>query len=279
MEDGQRTQNRVPRRPHRVIATAPSNAEIICALGAEDCLVAVSPFSTFPPSLAALPKIGGIRDPDLERIVSLRPDLMVLRGHSSQLESLASQHSLAIYRDRTDSLDSLFVTIRDLGEILGRTESASDIIDSIRRGLDEVESASAGGERLRVLFTIRSPDRLAAITTIGRHSYIHDLIEIAGGRNLFGDMEMGYLETSLEEVIARKPDVVVEAMPGYDLNGAERSRLTQQWSEMCMIPAVERGRIHYLTEDYTLVPSPRIVLLARELQRLIMRDKGNASHS
>ncbi len=256
----------------RVIASAPNNAEIVCALGAEDLLVGVSPYATFPSSLATLPKIGGIQDPDLEQILALRPDLLILRGRFPQVEKLCAARDIAIYYDQTDTLPSLYQTITDIGRLLDRTAQAQQLVESIRTELAKIRSATANGSRPRVLLTVRSPDRLADITSVGGRSYLDTLIEIAGGNNMFGDLDAAYPHVSLEEIIARDPEVILEAMPGEDLTESAQDKLFQQWKAVGTLTAVRHGRVHWLTADYVLVPSPRVTLLASKLQALLAPD-------
>ena len=100
--------------PQRIIANAPSNAEIVCALGAGDRLVGVSRYVSYPPELKDLPRLGGLDDPDLEAILTLRPDLILQRGHNEHVARLCARHGISLYHDRTDSLPSLFTTIEEI---------------------------------------------------------------------------------------------------------------------------------------------------------------------
>jgi len=255
--------------PKRIIATAPSNAEIVCALGAGNRLVGVSPYVTYPPEIADLPKVGGIHDPDLEAVLRLRPDLVISRGQNTHLENLCRQSHIDLYQDRTDSLASLHETIRELGEVLACQESATALNASLDKRLNEIRRASMGRKRPKVLFTLRSPDRLASITTVAGDSYLASVLQLAGGENIFGELEVAYPQVSLEEILARQPEVIIEAMPGEELSPKQTEELRSQWRELGSIPAVREKRIHVLTEDYVLIPSPRVVLLAERLQTLL----------
>ena len=118
---------------------------------------------------------------------------------------------------------------------------------------------------------MRGPDRLANISTVGKGSYLHELIELAGGKNVFGDLDVAYPQVSLEEIVARRPEVIIEVSPGGRPAGGH-VQLTTQWHPLQQIPAVRNGRVHVLTEDYALIPSPRLVLLAEKLLSLLYAD-------
>ncbi|MCB9851021.1 MAG: ABC transporter substrate-binding protein [Phycisphaerales bacterium] len=251
----------------RIIANAPSNAEIVCALGACDKLVGVSRYATYPTEVKDLPKLGGLDDPDLEAMLALRPDLVIQRGGNPHVERMCEQQQIVLYIDRTDSLPSLFTTIDELGGLLGRTEEAANLAKSLRDRLDAVR-AKAPKHRPRVLLVLRSPDRLAPLTTVGKPSYLSSVIELAGGDNVFGNVDVAYPQIGLEEVIAARPDVILDVMPGEEIDDTRRAALLKQWQAVASVPAVQSDEVHILTEDYVLIPSPRVVLLAEKLNRL-----------
>ncbi len=261
----------VPAPPKRIIALAPNAVEILWSLGVEDRLVAVSEYTTYPPQARSLPRIGGVRDPDLEAILALQPDLIILRGRQDRLESLCQRRGIGTYHDPTEQLPDLYRTITRLGETCDRREQAARLIQQIRADLAKVKTSVAGRPPTRVLLCMRDPARLANITTVARGSYLHDLIEIAGGVNVFGELDVPYPRVSIEEIVARQPDVILEAMPGWTPTDDPTS-LIEQWQELDTIPAVRNRRIHVLTEDYVLIPSPRVTLLAQALVRLLHPD-------
>jgi ABC-type Fe3+-hydroxamate transport system substrate-binding protein len=257
-----------PPAPQRIIAAAPSNVEIICALGAADRLVGVSSFASYPESVLSLPKVGGIHDPDLETILALKPDLVVLRGRNAQVVELCAENGIRLYVDQTDTLPSLFITINELGALLHVDNEARELTESLQGRLDAIRRAAEGRARPRVLLSLRSLDRLASVTTVARGSYLDAIIKLAGGENIFGEMDMAYPEVSLEEILARKPDIVLEAMPGEELEESQRQDTLEQWRRVGVFQGDPAGHVHFLTEDHVLIPSPRVGLLAERLERI-----------
>ncbi len=266
-----------PDSPPRVIALAPNAAEIICGLGACDLLVGVSRFCTYPSELERVPKIGGLRDPDLETVLALKPDLVILRGKSGPLRRFCRLHAIPVYDDRVESIDDLYRTIAELGRLVNRTGQASAMIDRIKRELDAITAQVRDLPRPRVLFTLRSPMALANVITAGDGTFISELIEIAGGRNVFRDSPTLYPSVSLEEIVGRNPEVIVEAMTAEKIDGRKRKRLIRQWRALGPVSAVRKGRVHFVTDGYFTIPSDRMILTARELVTLIhpelSRDK------
>lgn len=255
--------------PERIIAIAPSSAEVICALGAEERLVGISSYVTWPQSLLTLPRVGGLHDPSLESIIAIKPDLVILRGSSTSLERMCADHDIRVYRDRTDSLPSIFTTITELGELLGAVDQADALKRDLRSQLDQIEMASRSDDPPAVLLTLRGPERLANVTTVAGDTYLNELIRIAGGRNIFGDTDAPYPQIRMEEIVARQPDVIIELLPGLSIDDAQRDALLAQWQPFDSIKAVRAGEVRFITDDYATVPSPRVVLMARRMADII----------
>ncbi len=253
----------------RVIALAPNAAEIICGLEACDLLVGVSSFCKFPPQLDGVPKIGGLRDPDLEVILTLKPDLVILRGQTGPTRRLCLDRGIPVYDDKVESLHDLYTTITDLGRLVGRQTEAVAMIDLIKSELQAVARRVAGLGRPKVLFTLRSPQTLSNVFTTGNRTFISELIEIAGGRNIFADSEVLYPAASLEEIVARNPDVIIEAMTSDQLGDQQRRQLLDQWRKLGPVTAVRTGRVHFVTDGHFTIPSQRVTLTARTLMSII----------
>ena len=263
-----RADRSTPAPVRRIVALAPNTVEIISELGAGDLLVGVSEFTVYPPETSHLPRIGGLRDPDLETILKLRPDLVILRGRQENLEAVCRSRGIAVYYDPTNLLADLYRTIADLGGLLDRRPQADALCERIRRQLDHIRHQADGKPRVRVLMSMRSPDRLSDIGTPARGSYLHELLELAGGENIFGDLDAAYPQVGIEEIVARRPEVILEIMPGYK-PPSDEAAIVEQWRPLSAVPAVRDGHVHVITEDYALIPSPRIVLLAQKLLTLL----------
>ncbi|MCK4661024.1 MAG: ABC transporter substrate-binding protein [Phycisphaerae bacterium] len=258
-----------PQTTSRIIALAPSTVEIVCELGAAERLIAVGSYCDYPPAIARLPRIGGIRDPDLEAILALRPGLLMLRGRSDILNKLCHDNGIAIYHDPTETLAGLERAVLEIGELLHLPQRAAQIVARMQAELAAVRRAVEHRPRPRVLFTTRSPDRLVNIYTASKGSYLDELITLAGGENIFGDQDTDYPLVSMESIVARQPEVIIESLFGAADKPGLHEAIVAQWRRVGPVPAVESGRIHILTADYATVPSPRVGLMAKDLARII----------
>lgn len=265
--------------PHRIVTIAPNSAEIVCGLGACDRIVGVSKFCVHPPELHDRPRVGGLFDPDLEKIVALRPDLVVIRGRIESLEALCKQRGIAVYHDETDTLAGVTVCVMDLGKRLGLMKEAATLNADFRRRLQAIRRRVADRPKPRVLLTLsRQPDRLANVLTAGRGSFLDEMLEIAGGKNVFGHLEMRYPQVSAEGIVAHRPDVIIEFLPEVTLTPELRRAMLDQWrklgsiGEHACVPAVANGRIHFLTDDHALIPSPRYVEIIDKVSRILHPD-------
>ncbi len=255
--------------PQRIISIAPNATEILFDLGAGDRLVGVCTFCVYPESIKSLPRVGAYIDPDLERIAALQPDLLILRGSVESIENLCKSRGIAIYKDPTESLDDIFRTVAELGKLTQREVAADQIVERMRRELAAVRERVAGRPRPRVLLTIsRKLDAAESIYTGGKGSFVHELIELAGGANAFGDQDVRYPVVSGESILARQPEVIIEAMPEANVTEAMEQEIRRQWAVLGPLPAVTSGRIHILRDDNATIPSPRISHIAAKLADL-----------
>jgi iron complex transport system substrate-binding protein len=258
------------RTPQRIVTIAPNSAEIICALGACDRIVGVSKFCVYPAELVERATVGGLFDPDLEKIIALRPDLVVLRGRSESVERLCRDRGIAVYHDKTDTLAGVETCIKDLGRLLGCQKEADALARHFRGRIEQIRRRTADRPKPRVLLTVsRRPDRLANPLTTGKGTFLDEMLEIAGGENVFGQTEMAYPQVSLESIFARRPDVIIEMMPEVTLTPTLKRQVVDQWRTVGSIPAVAKDRIVFLTDDHCLIPSPRYVEIIEKVSRIL----------
>ena len=256
--------------PARIVTLGPSAAEIICLLGACDHVVGVSRYCTHPPELQDLPRIGGLVDPDLERIVALRPDLVVLRGNSEAVTALCSKLGIRVYLDRTETLADIQTTINELGGILQRSGQARQLATEFQARLSSIRATGARHAPPRVLLTVsRRPDRLADVLTAGKGTFLSEAVAIAGGTNVFGHLDLAYPQVSLESIVAAAPDVIIEFMPGAEVTDDDLATFKTQWQSLGPTPAGDTGCIHAITADHALMPSPRFVGIVETMATML----------
>lgn len=253
----------------RIISISPNSTEIIAALGAADRLVAVSDFCVWPESITKLPHIGGLFDTNLEALLTLRPDLIVLRGQQKAVEDLCATNGIILFRDTTESLDDIYETLHQLGELLDRKEQAAAVEKRMRQRLMQITTAVADRPRPRILMTIaRNTDGLTSVMSAAAGTFVDDMIVAAGGENVFSKSALSYPTISPEAILMSNADVIVEAMPEVKLSPELEMKLLAQWREFGALPAVKNNRVHVVTDDNVTIPSPRIADVIAKLARL-----------
>jgi iron complex transport system substrate-binding protein len=237
--------------PARIVSLAPSNTEILFALGVEARVVAVDAYSDYPPAAAEKPTIGDYADPDLEQIVALDPDLVLATAvHETtivpRLEALGIPAAVIEPADLAATLDS----ITTIGMLTGRDDAATELVCALHARIDAVAAAVAGAARPRVFFEL-SPD----LYTAGHGTFVDDLIARAGGENVVGAGLGPWPQLSAEAVIAADPEVILLA--DHEAGVTPDSVAARPgWS---VVSAVRDERIVPLDTDLVVRPGPRVV--------------------
>jgi iron complex transport system substrate-binding protein len=230
-------------------------------------------FCNFPPEAAKLPKIGSLLHPDVEAIVALHPDLVVVQNKYRSLPDQLTRLNIRYVEVPSDDLAGIFEGARAIGRAAGSTQAAEQLISSIQSRFDVVRRRAAGLPKPRVAFIVgHTGNRLEGLVAGAAHSYFSDLIEIAGGSDIFADSASPYPRISLEEILSRNPDVILE------LSGQEKEKQDQVirlWSEHRSIRAVANNRVYAIPPGPFLIPGPRAAEAAESLVR-ILHPKGGS---
>jgi len=267
----------VSAQPQRIVSTAPSLTELLYALGLGDEVVGVTRFCRYPPEAMKKPKIGDFINPNLEAIAALKPDLVVIQTNPVHLAArLQALHLHVLEVDQQD-IAAIYTSIRQVGGATGVADRAMNLIDSIRSGLDAVRSQAARFPRTRVMFVVgRTPGRLDGLIVAGKASYLNEVIDIAGGENVFRDASAAYPEVSLEEVIARNAGVIVDIGDMGDdvaVTPEHQREVMAVWQRVPSVEAVKRHRVFALAPDQYLVPGPRVVDAARAMFNVLHTER------
>lgn len=262
-----------------VVTFAPSITETVFAIGQGDRVTGVTDFCLYPPEVAALPKLGGVFNPDLEALAALAPAVLIVPGPSStgKLAEFARRMGVAVVDGHMDSLATIDAGIQRIGDALGAADEATMVRQEIAAQLDAIARAVADRPRPRVLLVAsRDTHTLDSVFTMGGTSFLSELLDVAGGENIFAGETQPYFEASKEAIVASEPDAIVEFHAGEALTEEELARFRSDWSALPTLPAVRDGRVYLLTEDFTLIPGPRIVETARLLAQRLHGD-GDAA--
>jgi iron complex transport system substrate-binding protein len=252
--------------PERIISMAPSITETLFALGLGERVIAVSNFCNFPEEAQERPLIGGVLNPNWEVIISLSPDL-VIAPQSSNLEAGFKKYQIPSLFVRVDTLDDIFFALDKIGQATSKSDEAKIIIQNIKAEMEQTSQQVADFPRPKVLLVIA----YQPLTAAGKGTYLDELITLAGGENILSKEEKGYPKVSMEEVVRRAPEIILNATFG--------SEKLDFWRRFGAIPAVKSGRIHNLESDSVVHPGPRVAEALQMIARLIHPEAFEENHS
>lgn len=251
----------VPDHPHRLICLAPSVADDVYALGAGGDVIAVSDYTKYPPATRTKPSIGLPLNPSMETIISLHPDLVLGSGDSQYSDTINSLNRLGIpiFMVSPHGVKGIFRSLESLGRVLNREEAAKRVVAGLRKREAAVRARVAGKPAVNLLM----PIWYDPIITIGKPAYITEMIAIAGGHSVTGDLAQEWPQVSLEAIVARAPQALLLVRGSAMTLAAVQNR--PGWR---VLPAIRDHRIYYVGEQIEY-PSPvafdALEELAREL--------------
>jgi iron complex transport system substrate-binding protein len=268
MKDARGAVVRLPAAPRRVVSIAPSLTEIVFLLGKSSSLVGTTRYCNFPPAAAKLPKVGGISDPDVERIVAASPDLVLCTTDGNPKDKVEAIEGLHIpaYCVAPQNLEGIFDTVERVGALLGVPAEGKRQATLLRR---RAGRASRPGSRTspRVLFVVSTSPVIAA----GGGTFMDELIRVSGGVNAAGGFATRYPRLSTEDLLSAAPDLIlVASMVGVDRFSPEVTR----WKQ---VPAFRDGAVDYVDGDIVTRPGPRMVDALETVSRRL--DRWRAAHT
>jgi iron complex transport system substrate-binding protein len=256
-------------RPQRIISLVPNITEMLFAIGAGPRVVAVGSFDDFPPEVARLPRVGALLDPDVEKILSLRPDLVAVYETQDDLRSQLDRAKIPQFVSRHAGLGDVMTTIRALGARTGNEGEADRVASGLDRQLSAVRERVAGRPRPRTLLVFgRDTEALRNVNVSGAVGFLHDLLVVAGGANAI-DVARQSVQLNVESMLALAPEVIVELRYTKAMTQADIDRASAEWNLLASAPAVRSRRVYVLVGDEFVVPGPRIGGAAERLARAL----------
>ncbi len=256
--------------PRRVVCLGPSLVETAFALGCGGRLVGVDDYAAFPPAVRDLPRVGGVVNPNLERITALGPDLILLASPIPRLEALAHRQGIPVAVVPMEDVAGIRRGVLEVASRLGCPERGKALAARIVRELEAVRrTASRPGPRVVIQVGRPAGPGLAGIVVAGGRTFLGELVTLAGGRNLFDGARRRYPVPSLERLAASPPDLVFALEAGVPDPEAERSELERAWRALL---GREAPRIVVLADPVFVVPGPRVAEAARRLAAILARE-------
>jgi iron complex transport system substrate-binding protein len=246
----------------RVITLAPNLTEIVFAVGAGDRLVGNTSYCDYPEQAKSIPKVGDTLHPSLERIIALRPQV-VLVSTASQLEvftqQLESQNIAVVITDPHD-LDGVFRSIEQLGRMLGQEQQATAVVQKLRERTNTVEQRVKQEPPVRVFYQVSGEP----LYTAGHDAFVTDLMRRAGGASVTADIPGAWPKFSNESALAAKPEAII--LPTGGSMGAANANVAEALRNS---PAVRAGRVYKINDDHLARPGPRSVEGLEEMARAL----------
>ena len=252
----------LPVKIDRIISLAPNLTEIVYAVGGGDRLVGDTTYCDYPEQAKSVAKIGDTMHPSIERIISLKPQI-VLVSTASQLEAFTQQleaQQIGVYVTNPQSIDGIFRSIQTIGDLLGTHDQAASIVARLREREAAVESATKTAKPVRVFYQVAGEP----LYTIGRDSYLTDLVKKAGGVSVTADVPTAFPRFSDEAALASRPDAII--LPSGGSMGNANSTAAAPLKNS---PAVLNNRIYKINDDHLSRPGPRLIDGLEELARAL----------
>ncbi len=258
----------VPAKIDRFISLAPNLTELVYAIGAGDRLVGNTTFCDYPSEAKSVPKVGDTLQPSIERIIGLRPQL-VLVSTASQLEAFTNQldeQKIAVYVTNPLTLEEMFRSITTLGDLLGARDRANTVVADLRKRTSAVAEAIKHVKPIRVFYQVSGEP----LYTIGGEAYLTDLVTRAGGVSATADVKAAFPRFSDEAALAAQPEAII--LPTGGSMGAANSTVAAALKNS---PAVLSNRVYRINEDHLSRPGPRLVDGLEEMARALHPEAFN----
>jgi cobalamin transport system substrate-binding protein len=250
--------------PRRIVSLIPAVTEMIFAMGEGSRLVGVSNYDRFPPQVEKIDRVGGLLDPNVEKILSLRPDLVIVYNTQQELKQRLERASIPFYLYEHRALPDIMQTARSVGARIGAPDAANRLASKMESDLADIKRSTAGLPKPKTLLVFgRDPGSLRHINTSGGYGFLHDMLTVAGGDDVFSDVKKQSIDATTEMILGRAPEVIIELRYGDALKAADVAREVRAWDALPSLPAVRNHRVYLLFGDEFVVPGPRIVAATR----------------
>ncbi len=253
--------------PQRIVSLSPSNTEILFALGLGNKIVGVTSFCNYPDEARTKPRIGGFHPPDIERVVAQKPDLILAaKIHEKTVVPPLERLGLTVLTMSPKTLEGILKNITLIGDVTGKSQEAAALVAKLNERIKVVTTKTeklTSEQYLRVLYVIWHDP----IWTMGRDNFQNDLIQKAGGRNIFAPDFPEWRIVSLEEILTRNPQIIIVSGMGAT-RGLIFSSIKNE-PRLAATEALTKGKIYEIEGDLIERPGPRIVEALEQLAGFI----------
>jgi len=255
---------KIPHSAKRIISLAPSITEILFALGLNEEIAAITNFCDYPEAVLNKPRIGGFVNPDIEKIVSLKPDLIIGIRDGNRTDTIhrLNDFGFPVYLIDPKGFDGVMQTIKKIGEVVGREKESKRMIRDMANKRENIVNLTQSLSKPKVFFQVGD----VPMITVGKGTLADDLIRLAGGRSISENELLSYPFYSIETILLKAPEIIImtsmESKKHY-------MNLVKKWQNWKSIPAVRRNTIYVIDSNLVDRPTPRIVEGLEALVRII----------
>jgi len=244
----------IPHPPKRIVSMAPSITEILFTLGLDEEIVGVTDFCNHPEAALTKQRVGGFVNPSIEKIVSLKPDLILGIRDGNRMDTIHRLNDLGfpVYVVDPTGFDGVVKTIENIGEVVRRREKSTEVIRRITKRKEVVVKLTRSLARPKVFFQLG----FSPIVTVGRGTLGNDLIRLAGGRNISENESGSYPLYGVETILSKAPEVIILSSMDSKRDYLNLTKMWQAWKEL---PAVKRNAIYVIDSNLVDRPTPRVV--------------------
>ena len=250
----------------RVIALSPSINEIIFALGKGDTIVANTEFSNYPKEAQNIPKVGGYFSVNLEKVIALKPDMVMLQAYDMQLVENLKRLNINHLLLKTNSMEDIVQTITKIADYYDEKEYSAQILSNIQKSLKSIENIV---HNQKVLMVISATTNFSKpIYVVGHEVYLEDIILRSHNKNAYDVPTLAQPTVNLEGIIKLNPDIVILLAPYLHQSSTSKEELIKAWKSI-PINASQKSHIYVVDEEYAGIPSQRVQYFIEEYKKAL----------
>lgn len=266
--DREGTEVNIPTKIEKIISTAPSNTEVLMALGLGNKLVAIDKYSTDIEGInTELPQID-FSNPDAETIIGLEPDIVIASGHNKTgsaedpFKAISEAGIPVVYIPSSDSIDGIYKDIEFIADVVNEKSKGKEIVDDIKAQVEEIKAiGDTITDKKSVYFEISPAPYLSSF---GKSTFLNEMIEIIGAKNIF-ENEEGWVSPTAEAIIDANPDVII-TNAGYMENPTEEIKSRDAWEN---INAIKNNEVYLVDQNASSRPSQNVIKALEQMAKAV----------
>lgn len=266
--DREGTEVNIPTKIEKIISTAPSNTEVLMALGLGDKLVAIDKYSTDIEGInTELPQIDFL-NPDAETIIGLEPDIVIASGHNKTgsvedpFKAISEAGIPVVYIPSSDSIDGIYKDIEFIADVVNERSKGKEIVDDMKAQVEEIKAiGDTITDKKSVYFEISPAPYLSSF---GKFTFLNEMIEIIGAKNIF-ENEEGWVSPTAEAIIDANPDVII-TNAGYMENPTEEIKSRDAWEN---INAIKNNEVYLVDQNASSRPSQNVIKALEQMAKAV----------